>query len=467
MNDLGRQLAALGAMLAAVAATIAIAGKATNGAGTQTESLAAVESGADHIDAKELTTELLAARGDVLVVDLRPAAEFAAWHLPGAKNLTVPEVVGDQGDALFAAKPRRVVLCSNGPAHPGQAWLALRAKGRDNVRVLAGGLDEWKARMLMPPSLREGATEADAKAELPAWNLMRAFFLGNPAPSPLAKWATDPATLAQPTMVSPHWLRERLGKVAVLDLRAEREFLALHIPGAQRLDLPKLRTKTGDREHLLAPDAQLAQWFGNLGVGIDTPVVLVADDKPHDATLAAMALLRLGHKALAILEGGMLRWATERLPLTADLVMPTAVTYTPRAGGDDFTIALPDLAAAVHDGKTKVLDVRPPDFFKGEKSTEARPGHIPGSVNRLYTKDTTRTGDGQWLRSPQDVGAEYGALGLQKDDAITVSCRTGHQASHAYFVLRYLLGYTKVRWYAGSWTEWAAHPELPAATGDK
>jgi thiosulfate/3-mercaptopyruvate sulfurtransferase len=46
-----------------------------------------------------------------------------------------------------------------------------------------------------------------------------------------------------------------------------------------------------------------------------------------------------------------------------------------------------------------------------------------------------------------------------------VSCRTGHAASHTYFVLRHLLDRDDVRWYAGSWTEWAARKDLPAAIG--
>ena len=40
-------------------------------------------------------------------------------------------------------------------------------------------------------------------------------------------------------------------------------------------------------------------------------------------------------------------------------------------------------------------------------------------------------------------------------------CRTGHQASQTFFVLKRLLGYPNVRWYDAGWTEWAARPELP------
>ena len=468
-NDAGRQVAAILTMLCLVLAAVAIGGAPAAGRGPSAPVgwLGDVESGADHIDAADLLRELLAGRDDLVVVDLRPAGEFSAWHLPGARNHTVPEVCGAPGEALFAAKPRRVVLCSNGPAHPGQAWVELRRAGHTNVTVLAGGLDELKARLLTPPSLREGTSESRARSELPGWPMVRAFCLGNQAPNSLATWATDPPTLTQPTMVSPRWLHERLGKVAVLDLRSEAEFLAWHVPGAQRLDLAKIRTRTGDRDHLLVDDASLATWFGNLGIGNDTPVVLTADDKLHDTTMAALALLRLGHRQLAILEGGMLRWATERRPLTPDLVLPSAVRYEPRAGADDFTITTEALAAEVAKSARKVLDVRPADFFRGDKSTEARPGHVPGAKNRTFTKDSQRTNDGQWLRPRAELGKAYADLALQPNEPIAVSCRTGHQATQTFFVLRYLLGYRDVKWYAGSWTEWAARQDLPAVTGDK
>ena len=238
------------------------------------------------------------------------------------------------------------------------------------------------------------------------------------------------------------------------------------MPGAVHLPVTKLRARTGNTELFLLPDEQLAHQFGALGIGHATPVVIYAEDKMQDATLTAVALLRLGHRALAILEGGVLRWATERRPLVATTNAPVATTYAVRPNADDFSITADELAAQLTPRTTAILDVRPPEFFRGEKSTEARPGHIPGAVNRLYSKDLARTDDGQWLRARADLESEYAALGLAKDQPVVTHCRTGHTASETFFTLRYLLGYDKVRWYNGSWTEWAERKDLPAVTGD-
>lgn len=480
--ETGKQTIAIGVMVLAVAAALAVGSLSPGKNGTLATAaergtlpaaapaawLQDVETGADHIAATDLARELLAAPKDLALVDLRPADEFAQYHLPFAVNLTVPEVCGDAGARLFASRPRLVVLYSNGPAHPGQAWVVLRQQGHTNVKVLDGGLEDFKAKVLTPPSLRDGASEADSKAEAPAFALQRAFFLGDASKNPLATWATDPVELREPTMVSPQWLHDHLGKVAVVDVRARAEaHAALHVPGAVWLSLGELRQKRGDRELFFVDDQTIAKHFGALGIANTTPVVLYTDEKLQDATLAALAFLRLGHQQVAILEGGILRWATEHRPLVATPVRPTPVVYEPRAGADDFTITIDALAPLVTGGKTAILDVRPPEFFTGAKSTEARPGHMPGAVNRLYTKDLKRTDDGQWVRPRAELEPEYAALGLAKDAPVVVSCRTGHTASEAYFVMRHLLGYKNVRWFNGSWTEWAEHQDLPAVTGDR
>ena len=52
-------------------------------------------------------------------------------------------------------------------------------------------------------------------------------------------------------------------------------------------------------------------------------------------------------------------------------------------------------------------------------------------------------------------------LGLQPNDDIIAYCRIGERSSHTWFVLNYLLGFSNVRNYDGSWTEWGNRVGAP------
>ena len=52
-------------------------------------------------------------------------------------------------------------------------------------------------------------------------------------------------------------------------------------------------------------------------------------------------------------------------------------------------------------------------------------------------------------------------IGLQPGDDVVAYCRIGERSSHTWFVLSYLLGFSKVRNYDGSWTEWGNAVGLP------
>jgi rhodanese-related sulfurtransferase/DNA-binding transcriptional ArsR family regulator len=83
-----------------------------------------------------------AARGEVVILDVRPAGEFAAGHIPGA--LSVPL---DQLEAALSRLPRQaqIVAYCRGP-YCVLAPLAverLRAKGYE-ARRLADGMPEWR-----------------------------------------------------------------------------------------------------------------------------------------------------------------------------------------------------------------------------------------------------------------------------------------------------------------------------------
>jgi len=83
-----------------------------------------------------------AGRGDVVILDVRPAAEYAAGHIPGALSVPLEDL-----DAALARLPKRsrVVAYCRGPycVLAPQAVERLRARGFD-ARRLADGMPEWR-----------------------------------------------------------------------------------------------------------------------------------------------------------------------------------------------------------------------------------------------------------------------------------------------------------------------------------
>ncbi len=82
------------------------------------------------------------AEGSVTVLDIRPADEFAAGHIPGALNTTLTEL-----EQIMPAldKAGEIVAYCRGPycVYAHQAVAALRKHGF-SARRLEGGLPEWR-----------------------------------------------------------------------------------------------------------------------------------------------------------------------------------------------------------------------------------------------------------------------------------------------------------------------------------
>jgi rhodanese-related sulfurtransferase len=92
----------------------------------------------------------------MLVIDARDAGQFARGHIPGAVNMDWRQLLAKR-HTLPKDKPV-LVYCNTGSLSA-QAGFALRVAGWDNVRVLQGGMEEWKAK---------GGFDAAARATAPA-----------------------------------------------------------------------------------------------------------------------------------------------------------------------------------------------------------------------------------------------------------------------------------------------------------
>jgi rhodanese-related sulfurtransferase/predicted transcriptional regulator len=83
-----------------------------------------------------------ARRGEVVVVDVRPADEFAAGHLPGARSIPVAELAKR---IASLPKDREIVAYCRGPycVYALEAVALLRARGFRATR-LEEGVPEWR-----------------------------------------------------------------------------------------------------------------------------------------------------------------------------------------------------------------------------------------------------------------------------------------------------------------------------------
>ncbi|MEW8506586.1 MAG: rhodanese-like domain-containing protein [Candidatus Thiodiazotropha sp.] len=86
------------------------------------------------------------------IVDTRSAAQYEEGHIPGAVHIEWRQILARRSE-LPREKPV-LVYCNTGSLSA-QAGFALRLAGFENVRILQGGIREWRAK---------GGFEAHARA---------------------------------------------------------------------------------------------------------------------------------------------------------------------------------------------------------------------------------------------------------------------------------------------------------------
>ena len=280
---------------------------------------------------------------------------------------------------------------------------------------------------------------------------------------------SPPAAARLPGIVSTDelaaWQRER--SVVLIDVRTDVfTYLKDHLPGATYLHTETLRASRGGMPTQLLDGPSYARLFERIGVDFDQPVVIYSAGETHniDATFVAWLLAGLGHGQVYVLDGGYYKWLLEHRPVVRRYPrLPE--TRIPEASFRPEQASLTEVQGAMRDGKTVLVDARPPDQYAGEAGAQMRRGHIPGAISHYWQNDLEREGFGYVWKSPERLRREYAAQGITPDKPVIAYCNSATEASHVHFALRNLLGYPRVRVYVGSWTEWAEREELPVETG--
>ncbi|WP_369944121.1 sulfurtransferase [Xanthomonas medicagonis] len=247
---------------------------------------------------------------------------------------------------------------------------------------------------------------------------------------------------------------------------ARQAYAQSHLPGAVYADLNEDLSdlsRPGLGRHPL-PDADaFARTLGRWGIAPHTQVVV------YDAGDGSMAAARLwwmlgllGHRRVAVLDGGLAEWRRLGLPETDAAATPSPQPPYPGRFDAGRIAAAEDVAARLHEAPGWLLDARAGERFRGEvEPIDAVAGHVPGALNRPLGQNLR---DGR-LRPPQELRAELEPLLHGRDPReVVLMCGSGVTACHLLLAMEHA-GLHGARVYAGSWSGWIADPSRPRARG--
>ncbi len=270
-------------------------------------------------------------------------------------------------------------------------------------------------------------------------------------------------------LVSTEWVQDHLDDPKVRLIECDEDVLLYevgHIPGAVKVDWVAELNDPLTRDYV--DHTRLQKLLRAKGVDGDTQIVMYGDKNNWWATYSFWVFRLFGLSNLHIMDGGRARWEAEGREMTTDVPSFPAGNVTVKPRDDSSIRAFRDTVLA-HIGKGgKLVDVRSPEEFRGERlhmpdypnEGALRGGHIPGAKNVPWARAVNP--ETHTFRPKSELEAIYmKEMGLATRDDVVTYCRIGERSSHTWFVLTYLLGLDRVRNYDGSWTEWGNMVRAP------
>lgn len=263
-----------------------------------------------------------------------------------------------------------------------------------------------------------------------------------------------------PLLLEPSQLAQNLDlkSLIIVDLCKNQQYLSAHIPGAIHIEYPQLLAANPPVMGLLPAPEQLKQLAQQLGLNPDSHIVAYDDEGGGKAARLLWTLDAMGHNKASLLNGGLHAWSAESHPMESSPNSAQAGSYELHSNMDvvaDKEYVLSRLGNA----DTVLVDARSEQEFTGVKKFAEKAGHIPGAVNLDWLQMIDQSNHLK-LKSNEELATMYAKLVDEKNKDIVVYCQTHHRSALTYFVLKYL-GYTSIRGYAGSWSDWGNSADTP------
>lgn len=276
-------------------------------------------------------------------------------------------------------------------------------------------------------------------------------------------------------LVSTDWLASRLDApdIRIVDgsfyLPAQKrdprkEYENQHIPGAVFFDIDEIADTSNPLPHMLPSQEKFSSRVRKLGLGDGNKIVVYDTSPMMGATRVWWMFRTMGHRDVAVLDGGLPKWQAEGRPVTDDPTPPRERHFTARLD-NTLVRSVDDVKALLTSRREQIIDARAANRFRGE-APEPRPGlrsgHMPGAYNLPYNElIDAKTGT---MLPAKELAALIAASGIDPSKKVTASCGSGVSACVVALGL-YLTGAPEAAIYDGSWTEWGGRDDTPIVTG--
>jgi thiosulfate/3-mercaptopyruvate sulfurtransferase len=277
--------------------------------------------------------------------------------------------------------------------------------------------------------------------------------------------------MAYETLVEPSELERHLGEPGwvIIDCRFDlaradagrQAYAQAHISGAHYAhlneDLSSAPTAASGRHPI--PDAEkLAARLGQWGISKSSQVLAYDDANGAYAARLWWLLRWLGHRNVAVLNGGLQAWLAAGHPTDARPAAAKHAEFEPQPQNQAW-LTTEQVQRKLATDQIELIDARAADRFAGRNETiDPVAGHIPGARNHPFASnlDTQH----RFLPAPELRQRWLEELRSANAGNVVSMCGSGVTACHNLLALE-IAGLHGARLYAGSWSEWIRDPARP------
>jgi len=256
-------------------------------------------------------------------------------------------------------------------------------------------------------------------------------------------------------------LSNNLNNYKILDTRLPEKYSAGHIKGALNMPI----TLTYDHQKIdgkLTNPIKMQKIIRELGLNVDSNVVIYDDGTFFDAARLFWALEVYGFKNVKLLNTGYDTWALEHYKVSTTTPKVTPSKYIAEVNNKRLATKFITQIATKNPNQI-IIDARANEAYVGKKSSANRFGHIPKAVGIPATHNINYSTKTSKLKSIKNLKELYN--NIDKKKKVIIYCAIGRISATNYFALREL-DYD-VSNYDASWKEWGNDFSLPIINPSK